>query len=570
MEKEQRPDPDALLAEWKETQANHAGQLKIFLGMCPGVGKTYSMLEAAHRLKKEGIDVVAGVIETHGRSETASLLDGLEIIPQAKIQYRGIEIMEFDLDAALKRKPQIILLDELAHTNADGCRHKKRYQDALELIDAGIGVMSTLNVQHIDSRIDIVKQITGITVRETIPDSILDKADEIELVDLPPEELRKRLASGRVYLGENKLAAAENFFREENLTALREMALRFTAEQVDQDLRDVMNSKKIEGIWRTREKMMVGVSASPFSESLIRWTRSTARRSNCSWLAVHVHDGSPLSKRDQERLTKNLSLARQLGAEVLMVNGSDFIESFLQVAREQQVTNLVVGRQAHSYWKGIFQFSMADRLIRNAKGMDVSLVCSESRTDGFVKVPHEPWRPKQGLFKELFLGLSVIAVITMIAFAFCQAIGYWSVALMYLFIIVVLGIFLEPLPIFAVALTAAICWNYFFIPPVFTFSITQPHDVMMFVIFVVVALVMGVLTARLRKRELAETARERRASILLRFIQKTVQEASIADALRTAVEELDSIFNSTCVIHERTLTHKLSQEAFSGSLSSLQ
>lgn len=565
METEKRPDPDALLAELNETQPNQAGKLKIFLGMCPGVGKTYSMLEAAHRLRKEGVDVVAGVIETHGRSETTALIEGLEVLPRAAIQYRGIEIQEFDLDGVLKRKPQIVLVDELAHTNADGCRHKKRYQDVLELIDAGIGVMTTLNVQHIESRVDIVRQITGITIRETVPDSILDRANEIELVDLPPEELRKRLTAGKVYLGENKQAAATNFFREENLTALREMALRYTAERVDQDLRDVMSAKRIHGTWRTRERMLVGVSASPFSESLIRWTRAAARRTNCPWYAVHIHNGTPLSKQENERLSKNLSLARQLGAEVLLVNGGDFVDTLIEVAREQRVTNIVVGRPSLSLWGGLLKRSPADRLIRKAHGIDVSVVCSESRTEKKPAPRSRDWRPGNGFFKELWWGVSVVGVLTIVGFWLAPFLGYWCIALMYLFVIVVLGMFLGPLPNFAVAIISALCWDYFFIPPIFTFVIGEPHDIMMFSTFVIVALAMGTLTSRLRRRELAEAARERRTAILLRFIQKTVQEASIADALRTGVQEIDAIFESASVVYERTLTHQLSEKAFPGS-----
>lgn len=565
METENRPNPDALLADWITNPSTQTGRLKIFLGMCPGVGKTYSMLELAHRLRREGIDVVAGVIETHGRPETTTLLEGLEILPRTTIHHHGIEIKEFDLDAALKRKPQVILVDELAHTNAEGCRHKKRYQDVLELIDAGIQVMTTLNVQHIESRVDIVREITGITVRETVPDSILDRANDIELVDLPPEELRKRLSAGQVYLGENKQAAAANFFREENLTALREMALRYTAERVDQDLREVMSAKRIHGSWHTRERMLVGVSASPFSESLIRWTRSAARRSNCPWLAVHIHDGRPLSKWDNERLAKNLSLARQLGAEVLLVNGTDFVESIMDVAREHRVTTIVVGRPIPSLWSSLIRQSMADRLIRRSQGIDISVVCSESRTEGKPDPRSLRWRPGPVFWKELWWGLFTMVALTAGSSWFTSAMGYWSVALIFLFTIVVLGLFLGPLSIFVTAIFAALCWNFFFIPPLYTFSIGAPHDVMMFFTFVTVALAMGTLTSKLRRRELAEAARERRTAILLRFIQKTVHEASIDDALRTGVQEIDAIFEATSVIYERTLAQQFSNKAFPGS-----
>jgi len=560
-----RPDPDALLALWKDSQPNQAGRLKIFLGMCPGVGKTYSMLESAQRLRKEGMDVVAGVIETHGRNETTALVEGLEILPRAMTQYRGIQISEFDLDGALKRRPQIILIDELAHTNADGCRHKKRYQDVLELIDAGISVITTLNVQHIESRVDVVQQITGVTMRETVPDSILDRANEMELVDLPPDELRKRLAAGHVYMGENKNAAAANFFREENLTALREMALRYTAERVDRDLQDVMSAKRIRGAWKTRERFLVGVSASPYSESLIRWTRSAARRSNCPWFAVHINDGSPRSAPENERLSRNLSLARHLGAEVLLVNGQNFVDTFIQVAREHHVTNIVVGRPMITFWSRFLRQSLADRLITKSRGIDVSVVCSESRTEMRWETKDIQWRPPTGSIREFGWGAGIVCLLTVGAFRLTPVLGYETIGLMFLFVIVGLGFFLGPLPNFGVAILAALFWNYCFIPPIFTFTIGQPHDMMMFVTFVIIALAMGNLTSRLRRREREEARRERRTATLLRFIQKTVQEASIADALRTGVQEIDSVFDTKCVIIERTLTHKLSEIAFPGS-----
>ena len=245
MTEPQRPNPDALLAEiQREERAAKRGRLKIFFGMCPGVGKTYAMLEAARARKAEGVDVAVGIVETHGRAETEALVKDLPVIPRKKIEYRGVTLQEMDIDAILARHPTVALVDELAHTNAPGCRHPKRYQDVLELLDAGIDVYSTLNVQHLESRVDVVQQISGVAVREAVPDSVLDQADEIELIDLTPEQLRKRLAEGKVYMGERAATASENFFREETLTALREMALRATTEHVDQELRDVMRAKR--------------------------------------------------------------------------------------------------------------------------------------------------------------------------------------------------------------------------------------------------------------------------------------------------------------------------------------
>ena len=314
MSEPQRPNPDALLAEIKrEERMASRGQLKIFFGMCPGVGKTYAMLQAAQRSRLGGMDVVVGLVETHGRAETEALLAGLEVIPRKALEYRGVALTEMNLDGLLARRPKLALVDELAHTNAPGSRHPKRYQDVLELLDAGIDVYTTLNVQHLESRVDVVQQITGVTVRETVPDSVVDQADEIEIIDLTPEQLRKRLAEGKVYFGDRAATAAENFFREENLTALREMALRCTTEQVDRELRDVMRAKRIGGRWASGQRLAVAVGPSPFSGPLIRWTRRIASAMDASWVAIYVETSMPLDEEAQTGLTKNLSLARQLG-----------------------------------------------------------------------------------------------------------------------------------------------------------------------------------------------------------------------------------------------------------------
>ena len=326
-----RPNPDALLAEiQREEQSAKRGQLKIFFGMSPGVGKTYAMLEAARVQKAEGMDVMIGIVETHGRVETEALLTGLPVIPRKKIEYRGVILQEMDIDAILERHPSLVLVDELAHTNAPGSRHPKRYQDALELIDAGINVFATLNVQHLESRVDVVQQISGVVVREAVPDSVLDQADEIELVDVTPDQLRKRLAEGKVYMGERAATASENFFREETLTALREMALRTTAEHVDQELRDVMRTKRIGSPWKSGQRLGVGVGPSPFSGQLIRWTRRIAAAMDAPWVAVYVETSAALDEDAKRRLTKNLSLARQLGAEVVMTTGDDVASALLE------------------------------------------------------------------------------------------------------------------------------------------------------------------------------------------------------------------------------------------------
>ena len=310
-----RPNPDALLASI-QSQAAHSGRgrLKVFLGMSPGVGKTYAMLEAAQRELRNGRDVVIGYVETHGRKETSALLAGLTIVSRKEIEYRGIIVPEMDIDAVLTRHPKLALVYELAHTNAPGSRHPKRWQDVIELLDAGIDVYTTVNVQHMESRADTVRQITGAEIRETVPDSILDDA-EIELIDLPTDELRKRLEEGKVYMPERAAAAAGNFFREGNLTALRELALRLVADHVGGDTTEFHRAQPGgSGAWKTGDRLLVAVGPSPLSESLIRWTRRTADSLRCQWLAVYVESSHALDEESQARLQKNLSLARQLGA----------------------------------------------------------------------------------------------------------------------------------------------------------------------------------------------------------------------------------------------------------------
>src|SRR5262249_10703813 len=335
MSDSERPDPDALLARIKrdETAASR-GKLKIFFGMSPGVGKTYAMLEAARQKQDEGCEVVIGIVETHGRKETEALLEGMPIMPRLQIEYRGSTLTEMDLDAILTWHPGLAIVDELAHTNAPGSRDPKRYQDVLELLDAGIDVYTTLNVQHVASRSDTVRQITGVPVAETVPDSVVDLADEIVLVDLTPEQLRARLAEGKVYLGERAEWAARNFFRESNLTALREMALRVVAEHVDRNLREIMSEERIAGPWKSGDRLLVAVSASPYSERLIRYTRRLAASMEATWVVANVERPHPLSQEEQTRLTRYLALARQLGAEVISTAGTDVGEALLRIARQ--------------------------------------------------------------------------------------------------------------------------------------------------------------------------------------------------------------------------------------------
>ena len=543
-----RPNPDALLAEiQREEKAAKRGRLKLFFGMCPGVGKTYAMLEATRQRKADGVDVVVGVVETHGRAETEALLAGLEVLPRRTLEYRGITLGEMDMDALLARRPQLALVDELAHTNAPGSRHPKRYQDVLELLDAGIDVYTTLNVQHLESRLDVVRQFTGVTVNETVPDSVLDQADEIELVDLTPEQLRKRLAEGRVYIGERAATAAENFFREENLTALRELALRYTAERVDQELRDVMRARRIGGRWTSAQRLAVGVGPSPYSAPLIRWTRRIAAAMDAPWLAIYVETSRPLNEEEKGRLTKNLSLARQLGAEVAMTTGDDVAAALLEAAREHHVTQIVVGKpQGSRLWEWLKGGSLSNRLIRRGGDIDVHVLSSEKT--GKQRRLSLRSLVGQSLWHDCGWAAGVVAAVTSVCWFLQRAIGYEAVSLVYLLGVVLLALVLNRWAVLLAAALSALLWDFLFIPPLFTFRIDSAQDGMMVATYFVVALVMGHITNQLRMRETAERRRETRTQALNRLLEGMASSTSLDDGLGRAVAELDALFQTHSVV----------------------
>jgi len=545
----ERPNPDELLSAIKQTDAQQQrGKLTVFLGMCAGVGKTYSMLRAAQQRKAEGLDVIVALVETHGRKDTESLLAGLTVLPAKSIEYRGVTLREMDIDAVLQRRPQLVLVDELAHTNVPGSRHPKRYQDVLELLDAGLDVYTTLNVQHIESRVDVVRQITGVTVKETIPDSILDHADTIQLVDLTPEELRERLAAGKVYVGEMAGTAASHFFLQENLTALREMALRLTAEHVNQDLRDAMAVRQISGPWKTNVKLMVAVGPSPYSEELIRWTRRSAAALGAPWVAVYVESATPLNEQGKAHIVKTLSIARQLGAHVITAAGEYLAQALLRVAVAENVTQIVVGKSTRSpfieFLKG---GSLIEQLIRDSGAIDICVVRAESgkkREHASFFVSQE-LRP---LLADMSIGTIWVAGVTGLCWVLRDLTGYWAIALIYLSMVVYLATQLRRGVMLVVAAASALLWNFLFIPPLFTFRINQLHDLLMFMMYFVVALVIGQLTARLRFQEMSERKHEQRTMALYRLAQGVVESINLDEGLKRAVKEIHNAFNAESAI----------------------
>src|SRR5580658_684063 len=369
-----RPDPDALLAAFRRETA---GRLKVFLGAAPGVGKTYAMLQNARRLKKEGVDVVIGLVETHGRAETSALVQGLEVLPRHKIEYHGRTIEEFDLDGALARKPKLIVVDELAHTNAPDSRHPKRWQDVQELLDAGISVWTALNIQHLESLADVVSRITGVAVRETVPDLVLQEAADVVLVDLTPDELIQRLNEGKVYVPETARRATQNFFTAGNLTALRELALRRTAERVDDQMVDYLREKAIEGPWAS-ERLLACVGPDEVSERVVRRASQLATALNADWTAVTVETiGQAADAKRANRLAKVFGLAERLGWQTMRLQGSDYASDILRLAARENVTQIVLGQSRAGLLRRVFGRSLPEALMRYAGGIEIHIVPGE-------------------------------------------------------------------------------------------------------------------------------------------------------------------------------------------------
>jgi two-component system sensor histidine kinase KdpD len=550
---DQRPDPDALLAAiQKVDDAQTHGKLKIFLGMAAGVGKTYSMLEAAHRVRADGVDVVVGYVETHRRSETEALLDGLEIMPRHRIEYRGTLLEEMDTDAILKRAPHLVLVDELAHTNAPGSRHAKRYLDVIELLEAGIDVWTTVNVQHFESRADTVQQITGIRVQETLPDSLLDLTSDIELIDLSPDDLRKRLSEGKVYTSERIESAANNFFRVGNLTALREMALRLTAERVDHQLQDYMAIKRIAGPWKSGERLLVAVGASPFSEKLIRWTRRIAYNLEASWLAVYVETGQPLKAEAKDQLSRNLALARNLGAEVITLTGEDVPSALIRLARQRNVTQIVIGKPQHNHMQTLLRGgSLVDKVIRASGDIDVYVVTGDdpqpsAGVQTFFRQPtiHSP-------ASSYVIAVVVVTVVTLVDLLLVSNLpwlGYQAVGLTELFTVLLIAVYLGRGPAILAATISAFSWNYLFIEPRLTFEISQVQDVILFLLYFVIAILAGNLTARIRTQERLARYNADRTLALYTLAHDTATAVSMDDVLRTAVDQINMMFDAQVAV----------------------
>ncbi len=540
-----RPNPDTLLRNIarQDTELTRP-RLKVFLGMSAGVGKTYAMLRAGHDARTKGIDIVVGIVESHGRKETEALVQGLPVLPRHRLDYRGTLLEEMDLDAILARHPHLVLVDELAHTNAPGSRHAKRYQDVLELLDNGISVLTTLNVQHLESRADVVARITGIIVRETVPDSILDRIDEVELIDLSPDELLKRLAEGKVYTGERSLRATQNFFRKGNLTALREMALRVTAERVDRQLRDYMQTRNIPGPWKSAQRILVAVSQSPQSVELIRWGRGLAQTMDATWVAVSVETLQMLGEAERAQREKNLALARELGAEVVTTTDTDVVRGVLRVAKEQNASQLLVGKSLGRGW--LWGKSILDRFLEESGDLDV-LAVGTVHTKGVKRRLFPTPTRHSGPWQYLLSAVTIGVVLLLSSFA-SPFLGYQSVSFILLLTVLLLPLFVGLGPVLLAALVSAAGWDFFFIPPPGTLAVGRPEDVLMLLTYFVVALVAGTLSSRNRIHQQAVRQREERATALYALTKDLSVASSKDGVVKATVDNLGRSFNADVVV----------------------
>ena len=533
---EQRPSPEALL-EAARREERRVGKLRIFVGAAPGVGKTYEMLQQAHARQKDGYDVVVGIAETHGRRETEALLEGLEVIPRRRINYRGQALEEMDLDAVIARRPQIVLVDELAHTNAEGSRHPKRYLDVEELMSRGIDVYTTVNIQHIESLNDVVAQITHVRVRETVPDAVFDRADAVELVDLTPDDLIQRLREGKVYVPRQAERALEHFFSPANLTALRELALRRTAERVDEQLLSEMQARAIQGPWPAGERIVVCISEDPRCAGLVRYSKRLADRLHGPWAALYVEGprSLQLTEVERDRIADTLRLAVALGGEAVTVPaaGRSIADDIIGYAHENNVTQIIIGKSARSRWFEMIHGSVVHDLVRRSGNISVHVIAGD-------QMPGRPI-PKKTVSTadnaEPFDAWSYAFALVAVAFAVGGAelvnrwIGVENVDLVFLTAVVGVAVRFGLWPSLFASVASALCYNFFFLPPLYTFTIADPHNIAAFALFTLIAVLVSHVAARARVQAITAQTRMRTVESLYSFSRKLAGAGTLDDVL---------------------------------------
>ncbi|MBI1752560.1 MAG: sensor histidine kinase KdpD [Acidobacteria bacterium] len=543
MREPRRPDPEPLLRQVQEEEARaKRAKLKVFFGAAPGVGKTFAMLSEAQERRKEGCDVAVGVVETHGRSETAALLLGLEVLPRIDLAYAGQFLPEFDLDAALRRRPTLILMDELAHSNVMGSRHAKRWQDVLELLDAGIDVYTTLNVQHLESLKDVVAQITGVLVRENVPDTVLERADEVELVDLPPDDLLVRLREGKVYMPDQARHAQEHFFRKGNLLALRELALRHTAESVDAQMRRYMVSEGIHKTWAAGDRLLVCVSPGELSERLIRGTRRMAGSLGAPWMALYVESRQHLrfTEEDRARIEYNLRLAEKLGAETAVIEGAGTLEEdILTFARDRNITKIVVGKPSRPRWMELLLGSAVDDLIRHSGDIDVYVISGEPGREPVAPLLR---RNITSPARNYLLSGLVVALASGTAGLVFRRTELADIIMVYLLGILVVATRFGRGPSLLASILSVAALDFLFIPPYLTFNVSDFRHVGTFAVMLLMGVVIGNLTERIRAQARLARGREQRTHALYRLGQELARSAGSAALVASAIQNVANQF----------------------------
>jgi len=535
--RDSRPSPEALLAQAKQ---EGRGRLKIFLGAAPGVGKTYEMLEAAQTRRREGSDLVVGVVETHGRKETEALLDGLEVVKRRKIDYKGRVIEEMDLDAILARRPKLVLVDELAHTNVPGSRHPKRYLDVEELLVAGIDVYTTLNIQHVESLNDVVAQITRIRVRETVPDSVLDGADDIEVIDLSPEDLIQRLKEGKVYVPEQAERAVRHYFQPGNLTALRELALRRTAQRVDEQMLTYMQAHTISGPWAAGERVLVCVSEARACAALIRYAKRLADRLHGPWTALYVETPryQRLDERERDRIADSLRLAEKLGGEAITIPGGRIAEDVTGYAQANNITHIVIGKSERSRWFEMVHGSVVHDLVRHAGNISVHVIAGDDGEALPAKTIRTQAEPEPFDIMPYAVTTAIVAAALGIGFVLQQYLNVVNVALVFLTAILISAVTYGLLPSLYACVISVLAYNFFFLPPLYTFTIADPENVVALFFFLIVAIIASNLAARTRNQVVTARDRARTTEELFAFSRKLAGIGKLEDLLWATVYQI--------------------------------
>jgi two-component system, OmpR family, sensor histidine kinase KdpD len=543
-----RPSPDALLAE---SSRSGQGRLKIFLGAAPGVGKTYEMLSAARRKHADGVDVVIGIVETHGRPETSALLEGLPVVPRRKLEYRNRTFEELDLDAVLARHPQLVLIDELAHTNIPGSRHAKRFQDVQELLASGIDVYSTLNVQHLESYNDLVARITGVEVRETVPDSVLEgTATDVELIDLPPDDLLERLRQGKVYVPEQARNAIANFFSRGNLLALRELSFRAAAERLDEELATYMRAHAIAGPWPTRGSLIVCVDATETSEGLVRTAKRLADQRHVRWTALYVQTvAQRLTQSQRERLEANLALAEQLGGETATISGMRVGTEVLEYARQHNAAQVLVGRPHGARWRRLLRGSLADWLVEHATGFEVTVAGGEKGSATSPRIPaRATWSDSLPSLRELAWAVALAAIAAGIAWGLERWLNLYNLALIFLLAVTFAGGFFGLATALATSVVSFVLYRFLFTEPRFALVGVRPEDASTLVTFLAVSVIVGQLAARLRQQAGEARRNTGRVEVLFQFSRRIATAVDERDLINAAQSGLTELFGARALV----------------------